>query len=48
MAKAKQQQLDKLASVGKADKDALEARLKEALAKVEGVEGEQAEGGMLR
>lgn len=40
MAKAKQQQLDQLTAVGRADKDGLEAKLKEALAKVEAAEGE--------
>lgn len=40
MAKAKQQQLDQLAAAGKADKEGLETRLKDAVARVEAAEGE--------
>lgn len=41
MAKAKQQQLDQLAAAGKADKEGLEAKVKDALAKVETAQGKQ-------
>ncbi len=39
MAKAKQQQLDQLAAAGKSDKEGLEAKVKDALAKAETAQG---------